>query len=140
MPSNDLLCGGLIKRISENMERNANRDLQVCGVTLAQVQMLLVLNRVESASLKELEHYFGVAQSTVAGIAIRLERKQLVLSSTDTADRRAKRLQITDAGREICRKADRFIHGAEAGLLSGLTPEEQTEFARLLQKVYLTME
>ena len=76
MCRDDLCCGEMMKRIDDRIEKSANNDLQIHGVTLTQIQMLLALNQIEngSAALKEVEKYFGIAQSTTAGIAVRLER------------------------------------------------------------------
>ncbi|MCC8168229.1 MAG: MarR family transcriptional regulator, partial [Clostridiales bacterium] len=92
------------------------------------------------ATLKTLEKYFGVAQSTEAGIAVRLEKKELVTSYTDPDDRRIKIIVITNAGRKICEEAHSNMLNAEHRLLKGLNEEESGQFFALLEKVYNALE
>lgn len=139
----DALSGGeLMKRINDTLEKNANNELQAHGITFTQIQMLLALSTMEngSATLKELEKYFGVAQSTAAGVAVRLEKKKLVTGFTDSEDKRIKHIKITDAGKELCRAAQKSMNDSEQRLLGGLTPEERTQFISLLKKIYDAME
>ena len=107
MGEEQLRCGEMFKRIGDAMEKHGNSELQSQGVTFVQMQMLMELNSLPdgSATLKELEKRFGVAQSTAAGVAARLEKKQLVESFRDDQDMRVKHVRITEAGREQCRVA-----------------------------------
>ena len=96
----------------------------------------LHLSPGHTASLKDLEKYFGVAQSTAAGIIARLERKNLIVSFNDKNDKRIKHVRISDEGLRICLSVRESIIETECKLFSGLLPEEQTELNRLLHKVY----
>ena len=137
MGEEQLRCGEMFKRIGDAMEKHGNSELQSQGVTFVQMQMLMELNSLPdgSATLKELEKRFGVAQSTAAGVAARLEKKQRVESFRDDQDMRVKHVRITEAGREQCRVAKESIDRNESRLLSCLSPEEQAEFRRLLYRV-----
>lgn len=90
--------------------------------------------------MKELEKYFGVAQSTAAGIASRLEKKKLVSYFSDSEDKRVKHIQLTESGICICENVRECLVETERHLLSGLTPEEEAKLHDLLQKVYDTMD
>ncbi len=141
MEEQTIPIGALLKRIHTELEKRANRDLQENDLTFSQMHMLGVLDRQPegAATLKELERYFCTAQSTVAGIAVRLERKGLVAACPDVADRRVKRIRITEAGRALCRRAKRTLRAGEAQMLSNLTPEEQAQLHALLLKVYAAL-
>ena len=73
-------CGLLIKQIDEELRKNANNALRPQDMTMAQLEALVELDRAPEGrrSLKELEQILHVAQSTAAGIIVRLERKGLV--------------------------------------------------------------
>lgn len=134
-------CMDLMKRVHEMIEKKANSNLMRHDITFSQLQMLMTLDMEEQwggdeVKLKDLERYFGVAQSTAAGIAARLERKGLVTGSTDARDKRVKRLRITEAGRTVCRETHAGMVETRRRFLSALTPEEAEEFTRLLRKVY----
>lgn len=140
-PKPELRIGHMLKSINESMEKNANNAMQACGITVAQFKMLLFLHLavVDSVSMKEIEHFFRVAQSTAAGIAVRLEKKKLIESFTDADDKRIKRLRITPAGRELCETHRKYMDAAEEYLLSGLSPGERALFRELLLRIYGTI-
>lgn len=137
MKREDLRCAELLKFISNKLEKNANSDLQENDITLSQFKMLFTLHFSETGRLplKELEHYFGVAQSTAAGIAVRLEKKGLIESAADKNDKRIKLVKITEKGRSICENAKKTMIKNDRLITKGLTAEERKEFKRLLQKI-----
>lgn len=130
-------CGALIKKINDEMEKNANNALRTQDLTLSQLGALLKLNAASEGqlTLKELEKQLHVAQSTAAGIISRLERKYLVESIGDAEDRRIKIVKITSEGIERIQNADQHRIQAEELLLSGLTETERSIFYSLLKKV-----
>ena len=78
MSADSLHCGELIKRLNSIMEKRANNSLNEDGITLSQIKLLCILEQESSLTLKELEKYFCVAQATIAGIVVRLEKKGLI--------------------------------------------------------------
>ncbi|HIY17600.1 MAG TPA: MarR family transcriptional regulator [Candidatus Intestinimonas stercorigallinarum] len=130
-------CGTLLKQIHDALEKQANNSLRADGLTMAQVGVLLMLDRAEHRQmpLKELEKALHVAQSTAAGIVSRLEQKGLVESFGDAEDRRVKVVRLSEAGAGCCRTADARMAEAERQLLSSLTEAERDIFILLLRKV-----
>ena len=72
--------GWFIKRIDNALEKEANQNLQALNLTMQQNRVLILLAHAEghTLSLKALEERFCAAQSTVAGLASRLEKKGLL--------------------------------------------------------------
>lgn len=134
------LCpfGELIKRISTIYEKRANSDMQSREVTVSQMKMLVILSQSQEQTLplKELERYFGVAQSTAAGVAVRLEKKGLVSPATDPADRRIKRLQLTKAGKALCDDSRAEMERFDDRMLACLTQDERQQLLELLERIY----
>ena len=130
-------CGKLIKLINDEMRKNANNAMRSQNMTMSQLGALLELDQApeKRRSLKELEQSLHVAQSTAAGIVVRLEQKGLVEGVGDAEDRRIKRVRMTPAGEECIRTALHFREEAETQLLSGLTEAERNIFYMLLKKV-----
>ena len=130
-------CGTLLKQIHDALEKQANNSLRADGLTMAQVGVLLMLDRAEHRQmpLKELEKALHVAQSTAAGIVARVERGGLVESFGDAEDRRVKVVRLSEAGAGCCRTADARMAEAERQLLSSLTEAERDIFILLLRKV-----
>lgn len=133
-----LQCGELLKRLHDLMEKNANRNLQELGVTLSQMKMLFILHELpeRSATMKELERFFGVTQATIAGTVVRLEKKALIESYMDEGDKRVKHVRLSPEGHDICRRAAAQMERNEEWLVRALSAEEQEELRRLLQKLY----
>ena len=132
------LCGALIKQIHDEIEKKANALLRQQDLTLSQMNVLMELEGIpdHQLTLKELEGLLHVAQSTAAGIVMRLEQKGFVESFTDENDRRVKKVPITPAGMECCKNAAADVKDIETKLLSGLTESEKIQFLDLLKKVF----
>ena len=135
-------CGALIKKINDELEKNANNVLRTEDLTFSQIGALLELNSALEGqlTLKELEKRLHVAQSTAVGIISRLERKALVQAVGDAGDRRIKIVKITSEGIERVQKANSHRMEAEELLLSGLTETEKSIFYSLLKKVCDTLQ
>ena len=130
-------CGFLIKQIHDELRKTANNALRSQDITLVQLDTLVTLNQSPEGqrSLKELEQILHVAQSTAAGIVMRLEQKGLVEGFGDAEDRRIKRVRITPAGIECLHTGLHHRAEAEKMLLSTLTEAEREIFYMLLKKV-----
>lgn len=136
MSADSLHCGELIKRLNSIMEKRANNSLNEDGITLSQIKLLCILEQEGSLTLKELEKYFCVAQATIAGIVVRLEKKGLIESFYLPEDKRAKHIRLTDDGIKMCEHARCSMERNEQWLLSSLDDGEKKELHRLLQKIY----
>lgn len=87
-----------------------------------------------SATLKELEKALGTSQATIAGIAVRLEKKKLLTGSIDPQDRRVKHVSLSKSGWAMYYDAQVHIEEEEERLVTGLTGEERAQLKKLLQK------
>lgn len=135
-------CGALLKKINDELGKNANNALRDKGLTFSQICALLELANAPEGrlNLKELERRLHVAQSTAAGIVSRLERKALVQTVGDAEDRRIKVVMITPTGLDRVQEADMNRVQTEDRLLSGLTETEKNIFYSLLKKVCDTLQ
>ena len=132
------LCGALIKKIHDEIEKQANALLRQQDLTLSQMNVLMELEAIpgHQLTLKELEGLLHVAQSTAAGIVMRLEQKGFVESFPDENDRRVKKVAITPSGLECCKGAASDVERMETRLLDGLTETERVQFRDLQEKVF----
>ena len=130
-------CAMLIKQIHTELEKNANNELRKNDITLSQVSVLLELDGAEQnqMELKQLERNLHVAQSTAAGLVLRLEHKHLVESFGCEEDRRVKLVRITPRGKRCCENAKVNMQKAERDLTAALTDTEYEILMTLLQKV-----
>ncbi|MGN0246746.1 MAG: MarR family winged helix-turn-helix transcriptional regulator [Lachnospiraceae bacterium] len=129
--------GLLLKQIHDSLEKQANNQLRPKDLTMMQVVVLMAIRESSEKllSMKEIEHHFQVAQSTIAGIVTRLEKKGFVEASGDITDKRIKLVRITTDGEKCCEEAEKYMHEAEEMLMHGFTKEERTMFHTLLTRV-----
>lgn len=116
----------ILKMINDNVEKITNKQLKEYGITFSQIRIIFVLYRSEKGvySLKELEKIFDVSQQTMAGIVKRLEVKKLIEILGDSEDKRIKRVQLTDSGRELGKVLLFKMDEVEEKLLSGISQSE----------------
>ena len=130
--------GWYIKRIDNALEKEANSNLQALNLTMQQNRVLILLAHAENhtLSLKSLEERFCAAQSTVAGLVSRLEKKGLVEAVTDPADKRVKLAHLTPAGIALHAQSRQRVVESEERLTALLSDEEKEMLLTCLRKVY----
>lgn len=130
--------GWFIKRIDNALAKEANSNLQALNLTMQQNRVLIQLAHAEehTLSLKALEENFGAAQSTVAGLVSRLERKGLIEALSDPADRRIKLVRLTEEGMRLNALSRQKVVDSEERLTSLLSEEEKEQLLTCLKKVY----
>ena len=106
------------------------------GTTLPRFDVMAALYRAEDGlRMSDLSGVLMVSNGNVTGIVDRLEAEKLVERVAVAGDRRAIRVRLTRRGRETFEDmAEEHEHWVD-GLLSGLTPRETEEAARLLEKL-----
>ncbi len=141
MPSYPASYGFYFRCIHDSLLRHANRTLAAQNLTLSQMHILVALYHASgrTRTLKELEGVFHNAQSTVAGLVQRLEKKSLVTCAVSPADRRVKVVRLTDEGVRACLTAHAGALPVERLIASCMTPEEQTTLRTLLARVCETL-
>ena len=130
--------GWFIKRIDNALEKEANSNLQMLNLTMQQNRVLIQLAHApeNTLSLKALEERFGAAQSTVAGLVSRLERKGLVEARSDPADKRVKLVRLTAEGLALHAQSHQKIVESEERLTRLLSEEEKAALLASLRKVW----
>lgn len=130
--------GWYIKRINNALEREANANLQKLNLTLQQNRVLIHLAHAQehTLSLKTLEEHFGAAQSTIAGLVSRLEKKGLVEALSDPGDKRIKLVKLSEEGARLHAISRSNVVASEERLTALLTDEEKQTLLTCLRKVY----
>ena len=88
---------------------------------------------------RDLETEFQLSHPTVSGILSRLEQKGFIELRTDPDDRRCKRIYVLPKGKECHALMHETIQETERRIVDGFTPEEQEQFADLLQRAITNM-
>lgn len=111
-----------VQRAARALARRFDQALRPVGLTHGQFSLLMSLNRPAPPTMKEVANLLAMDRTTLTANLKPLERRGLVILSVDEADRRARRMAITPAGRELLAEAMpiwRAAHTAVEGLLPG---------------------
>ncbi len=104
------------------------------GLDRSAMLLLVPLLRHGPMRLRDLAHAKGADPSTVSRQAAQLVRAGLVSSEADPCDGRARRLALTEAGRETCRRVTRARGAAIAEALCDWSDGQLASFTRLFRE------
>ncbi|WP_322998985.1 MarR family winged helix-turn-helix transcriptional regulator [Castellaniella sp.] len=77
----------------------------------------------------------AVDTSTAASVATRLEEKGLLRREVDSADRRQRRLSLTQAGRDLLVEVNDGIARLHQRIFEKFSAQEEAQFMNLLEKL-----
>ena len=117
------------------MERAGNRKLEELSLTIPQWLGLGAVLHCGDAGIShgQLGQRMMLSKAPVTGLVDRLARAGLVKRRPDEHDRRVSRVVITDAGREMWKRAhDTLTSSAKNDMLENLSEDQQSQLLRLL--------
>ncbi len=129
--------GQKVRRISNSFRRIADESTHELGLTGMQSFLLgyLDMNSAQPPCQHDIEVRFNIKHPTATGILERMAERGLVTFEQDGADRRRKRILLTDAGLDAARHTKERLDDLEARLSQGFTPEELVTLNALLDRV-----
>jgi len=90
----------LLAQATNSLRRASDRvALAAAGVTTAQAGALFAIAATDAPTQREIGAVLGLGEAAVTGLVTRLATMGLVRREADGADRRARRIHLTDAGR-----------------------------------------
>ena len=124
--------GFLLKRLSEALRQNFNRELQKYDLTISQIHVLgyLSWHRDRPVTQKEIEDYLQVSHPTTVGILKRLEEKEMITTTMNTRGRLSKTVTETEKAKKLDVILKKGHSESEKRLKQGFT---DTELAQLMQ-------
>ena len=130
--------GYYIKRISDFIEIDVNRELEQFDITFSQARIIsFLLNRKEKQTIqKDIEDFFELKHPTVIGILQRMEQKGFVVSDIDPQDRRQRIITPTEQAYNLEKEIISHSDELETFMVAGMTEEEVYNLKHLLYKVY----
>ncbi|SPJ30175.1 MarR family winged helix-turn-helix transcriptional regulator [Falsiruegeria mediterranea] len=128
--------GHLIRRLNQIsvalfMDRMAQADIKLTPVQFATLTTIRLNPGLDQASLAGLIAY---DRATLGKVIDRLAARGLVCRTISVHDRRARCLQLTNAGNELLDAARPLVEAVQPEMLSGLSPTEQEQLIALLKK------
>ena len=121
--------------IARLLRKRFDQRARNLGLTRAQWLALAVLRRYPGIHQAELADRLDVEPMTVARLVDRLEQSGWLERRTDSKDRRAKRLYLTERVQSIISQIRELSVQTRKDALSGFTEEEHTVFVSLLKRV-----
>lgn len=117
-----------LQRAARAVGRKFDDALRPVGLTNGQFSLLVSLNRPEAPRIGDVARLLAMDRTTLTANLKPLERRGLLRITPDEADKRGRRLQLTDAGRDLLAQAvpiwrhthdtvDRLVHNGELGSL-----------------------
>ena len=88
-----------VQRAARSLARLFDDALRPFGVTNGQFSLLMSLNRPEPPQMRAVADLLAMDRTTLTAALKPLERQGLLTIAVDPADRRGRRLSLTDTGR-----------------------------------------
>ena len=130
-------------RLNNALVKQKNRNMSVYNLTSIQAGVLMyILNHYKTREVNQLDiqAVFKLTNPTVSGIIDRLEEKEFIKRVRSEKDARYRRLVPLPKGEALYDDLRRSAAEAEAHLVRDMTPEEASEFKRLLKVALKTAE
>lgn len=127
--------GYSVTRTARAFMRVAERRLRPLRLGVAQVPVLVALDREKSLTQTEIAERTQVEQPTAAALLQRMARAGLIERSPDPHDRRATRISLSSHARQVLPQALELLGQADAEARAGLTDEEAATLQDLLDRV-----
>lgn len=117
------------------MHRLFNDRVRERGASLAQLKLLMLVDRAGSIRSTDIADSLGQAPRTVTEAIDAAQRDGLVVRQPDPNDRRAKRISLTPAGQQVVQDAAPQRDAFAAEFFEALSGADREEFLRLLKKL-----
>jgi MarR family transcriptional regulator, lower aerobic nicotinate degradation pathway regulator len=125
--------GFLIRRAHQISQAVFVRECAGLDITATQFGVLWVLGHTEQLDQISLARMLGFDRSTTSLVVKLLEKRKLVIRTSDENDRRRYVLRLTKAGDDLRRRAQPRVDNVRRRLEAVFTPAEAKTFARLLE-------
>lgn len=109
-----------VQRAARALARSFDVALKPAGITSGQFSLLMSLNRPSPPKLGGVAALLAMDRTTLTANLKPLERRGLVETTVDPADRRARLLRLTPAGHEVLAEAVPIWRHAHAAIEQGL--------------------
>jgi DNA-binding MarR family transcriptional regulator len=133
---NDEMPGHLARRFQQIAVAVFLAEVGEAGFDLTPVQYAALAAIRSSPGIDQvtLAGLIAYDRTTITGVVDRLVQKGLLVRNPSSRDRRARELQVTEAGKRTLRGITPAVEAAQQTMLRGLTEREGADLMRLLRK------
>ncbi|VTU29583.1 Salmolysin [Variovorax sp. SRS16] len=128
--------GFLVKDLSRRYVLRFEQRASEISLTLMQCKALAHLEHHEGASQARLAELTDIEPMTMVRILDRMEADSLLERRLDPADRRARRLYLTDKARPLLEEIWRLVELTRAEMFAGISKQEREAFMSVLERVH----
>ncbi len=124
-----------VRRAARAIARRYDEALRPVELTNGQFSLLMSLNRPAPVAMADVANLLAMDRTTLTANLKPLERRGLVEVTVEGSDKRSRRLALTDAGRDVLRRAMPIWRQAQAqneALLNGAAADSVRETLRAL--------
>lgn len=133
-PASDCSCLA-VRQAARQITQLYDEELAGTGLRITQYGVLARLARIAPATMQELAESLVMDRTTLAHNLKPLERDGLVVVAVDRADRRVRRLRLTDAGKETLSAARTSWRRAERRFERALGREDAAQLREMMSRV-----
>lgn len=130
--------GYRLTELSGQMKAEMRRRVAEYGITTQQGAVLFALSRGPDLNVTQLADSIGVDFGGTSRLVDRLETKGFVSARPDGTDRRARRLELSEKGREIAEQVLTASWETNQLFLKRVTQREAKQFCEILDKLLQT--
>ena len=105
-----------LQRAARRIAQRFDTALRPVGLTNGQFSLLMGLNRPAPAAMRDVARVLAIDRTTLTAALKPLERRGLIASNADPADRRSRLLTLTAAGMVILAEAVPIWHHIHAAI------------------------
>lgn len=127
--------GHLFRRAQQIAWAIFMEECQDFGITPVQYAALLAIDQSPGIDATRLSDVIAFDRSTLGNVLERLENRGLIARSEDAADRRVKRLRLTEVGQQLVADVKPSVQRAQARMLAPLRAQDRDQFLVLLEQV-----
>jgi DNA-binding MarR family transcriptional regulator len=120
------------QRAARLLARRFDRLLVPLGLTNGQFSLLVALSGQWKPRLGEVAEFLGMDSTTMTAAVKRLDKRGLVSLKPDEADARARRLALTEEGRDVVTRAVPLWREEHARVHAEMAGQNPLELARTL--------
>ena len=110
------------QRAARALSRRFDEAFRPLGITSGQYSLLMSLNRPQPPSIGSVASLLAMDRTTLTANLKPLEKRGLLTSTPDPADKRSRRLTLTDEGRRTLAAAVPIWRQTHADIDAGLPP------------------
>lgn len=128
----------LLSRATLQVTSALKKEFAAAGVEdvkPAYLGVLLTLWREDGLKVIELSRKAGLEPSTMTGLLDRMERDALAYRAADPEDRRAQRIYLTEAGRNVEKPVQEVLEQVLSKFFRGIAEKELSQSMNLLRRV-----